>query len=336
MRSFGNSAIQLPRCGLGAMGITSFYASTGDNSAIEAAGVDAICAYAESVAPAPAHVDTALIYAASRPGGRHNEEIVGEAVRRLGRDRFFLATKGSMNPDFSPDSSDAGLRRQLASSLARLGVSHVDLFYEHRRDVNTPIEAVAATFRALRDEGLIRFAGLSECTASELRRAHAVFPITAIQMEYSLQSRSIEASGLLSAARELGVAVVAYSPLGRGMLSSTFATLADLPADDWRVKSMPRLAVDVAAKNLLPGAALKDIAARKGCTPAQLALAWLLSRGDDIFPIPGTKSAARAVENARAADVVLTPQDIAAIEAAVPEAEGDRYENKWGQFEARE
>jgi aryl-alcohol dehydrogenase-like predicted oxidoreductase len=285
------------------------------------------------VAPQLAHIDTAFIYVASRPGGPHNEEVVGAAIKKIGRERVFLATKGGLSASFKPDSSDAGLRGQLAASLARLGVDCVDLFYEHRRDVATPIEDVARTFRALRDEGKIRFAGLSECTPSELRRANAIFPITAIQMEYSLQARGIEAE-LLAVCRELKVACVAYSPLGRGMLSGTFASRADIPAGDFRLKS-PRFSEELAARNFEKAAALKAIAARKGCTTAQLSLAWLLAKGDDIFPIPGTKSAARAVENAGASAVVLSADDVAELEAAVCEAAGDRYEGKHGQFDAR-
>lgn len=146
-KPFANTGEQLPRIGYGAMGITSFYASDGENAVIEASGVDAMVAYANAVAPAKAFIDTAFIYAASRPGGRHNEEVVGDFIKRVGRDRVFLATKGSLNANFTSDSSDAGLRAQLATSLSRLGVSSVDLYYEHRRDVATPIESVMATFK---------------------------------------------------------------------------------------------------------------------------------------------------------------------------------------------
>jgi aryl-alcohol dehydrogenase-like predicted oxidoreductase len=213
--AFGATGVQIARVGFGAMGITSFYAGTPET---EEQGIKAIEAYVAAAAPALAHIDTALIYSNAREGGRHNEEVVGAALKRVGREKVFLATKGSMSMNFEPDSSDAGLRAQLASSLARLGVESVDLFYEHRRDVKTPVEAVAATFKALAAEGKIRFGGLSECTADELRRACAVHPIAAIQMEWSLQSRSVERTGLLAAARELGVAVVAYSPLGLSLI----------------------------------------------------------------------------------------------------------------------
>jgi aryl-alcohol dehydrogenase-like predicted oxidoreductase len=328
-RPFGRSGVEVACVGFGAMGITSFYAGT---SATEEEGIKAIEAYVAAAAPALAHVDTALIYSNARAGGRHNEEVVGEALRRVGRDKVFLATKGSMSEAFVPDSSDAGLRAQLASSLKRLGVDRVDLYYEHRRDVKTPVEQVAATFKALAAEGKIRFAGLSECTADELRRACAVFPITAVQMEMSLQARSVETTGLLAAARELGVAVVAYSPLGRGMLSGTFASRAEVPEGDWRA-SNPRWSAELAPANFAKAAALKAVADRKGCSTAQLALAWLLSKG--AFPIPGTTKAARALENLRAADVKLTPEEVAELEALVPEAAGDRYEGGWGQFEKR-
>jgi aryl-alcohol dehydrogenase-like predicted oxidoreductase len=331
---FGNSQEALPRIGFGAMGITSFYASSLSNDEIEEAGIEAMVKYAEAVSPAKAHIDTALIYIASRLGGRHNEEVVGEAIRRIGRDRVFIATKGSMNPDFSPNSSDSGLRSQLESSLKRLGVSTVDLYYEHRRDLNTPIESVMATFKALKEEGKIRFCGLSECSPSELRAAHAVFPVTAIQMEYSLQSRSIEKE-LLNVAKELGVAVVAYSPLGRGFLSGTFSSRSELDPTDWRL-SQPRFSESLMDANASKASALKSIAEKKKCTTAQLALAWLLHKGgDSIFPIPGTKSAARAIENANSVNIILSHEDLAEIEACVPEAEGDRYEGKWGQFETR-
>lgn len=339
-RVFGNTGEQLPRVCFGAMGITSFYANAAeaDKSAeIEAQGVEALIAFADAVAPAKAHIDTAYLYIASRPGGRHNEEVVGEAIKKIGRERVFLATKGSFTITGTgaemkrvQDSTDAGLRAQLAASLARLGVDSVDLFYEHRRDVNVPIEDVAKTFKTLHAEGKIRFAGLSECTASELRRAHAVFPITCVQMEYSLQSRAIEKE-LIPACRELGVAIVAYSPLGRGMLTATYASADDVPAGDYR-KTAPRFG---AASNFEKALALKALAEKKGCTTAQLALAWLLSRGDDVFPIPGTKHKARVIENLGAADVVLSAEEVAAIDAAVPEGEGERYAGGWGQFERR-
>ena len=327
--AFGSTGVQIARVGFGAMGITSFYAGTLET---EEHGIKAIEAYAAAAAPALAHIDTALIYSNAREGGRHNEEVVGAALKRVGREKVFLATKGSMSMKFEPDSSDAGLRAQLASSLARLGVESVDLYYEHRRDVKTPVEAVAATFKALAAEGKIRFGGLSECTADELRRACAVHPIAAIQMEWSLQSRSVERTGLLAAARELGVAVVAYSPLGRGMLSGTFASRDELAENDWR-RSQPRFSEALAAANLAKAAALKSVAARTQCSTAQLALAWLLTKG--AFPIPGTTHAERAVENVKSGAVALSEEDVKELESLVSEAEGDRYAGKWGQYETR-
>jgi len=333
-RLFGNTEENLPRIGFGAMGITSFYASTDSNEAIEEAGIEAMVKYAKSVSPAKAHIDTALIYIASRPGGRHNEEVVGEAIKRIGREHVFIATKGSMNPDFSPDSSESALRSQIASSLVRLGIDCIDLYYEHRRDIKTPIESVMSTFKALKEEGKIRFCGLSECSPSELRAAHAIFPVTAIQMEYSLQSRSIE-KDLLGVAKELGIAVVAYSPLGRGFLSGTFSSRDQLSSNDWRL-TQPRFSEELMDINASKAASLKLIAERKKGTTAQLALAWLLNKGgDSVFPIPGTKNASRAVENFNAVHVHLSQEELIEIEECIPEAKGDRYTNKWGQYETR-
>lgn len=215
-----------------------------------------------------------------------------------------------------------------------MGVDSVDLYYEHRRDVKTPIESVMQTFRALKEEGKIRFCGLSECSPSELRAAHKVFPVTAIQMEYSLQSRSIEKE-LLSVAKELNVAVVCYSPLGRGLLSGTFTTRDQLAVGDWRL-SQPRFGDSLIDVNASRASTLKSIAEKKKCTTAQLALSWLLHKDrDSLFLIPGTKSSTRAIENVNSVNVVLTEDDMKEIEACVPEAEGDRYEGKWGQFENR-
>ncbi len=331
-RPLGSQGLVVPRIGFGAMGCTAFY--TTDPAAIEA---DALAAIDELVllsAPSPAFIDTAFIYA--HPSGAHNETLVGKAIAKHGRDKFVLATKmGVAFPSFTFDSSPAAIRGQLAESLKRLGTNYVDLYYQHRVDPKTPMETVAATFKELHAEGLIRYAGLSECTPDELRRAHAVFPISAVQLEYSLQSRDIEPA-LLPAARELGVGLVAYSPLGRGLLSGSFSSRADLADGDWRLLQ-PRFSEDRIAANAAKAAALKDIATGLGVTPGQLALAWLLSRGDDVFPIPGTKSAARVRENMEAAGLVdrITPEVAAALEAAVPEADGERYAGMWGTFNLR-
>ncbi len=194
---------------------------------------------------------------------------------------------------------------------------------------------VAETFKQLHAEGKIKYAGLSECTPDELRRAHRVFPISAVQMEYSLQTRDIE-SAIIPACRELGVGIVAYSPLGRGFLSATFAKREDLPANDWR-RTVPRFSEENFAANAAKAAALQELAKRLSCTPAQLALAWLLHRGRDIFPIPGTKSRARLQENWASIALADKITDAVAkeIEAAVPEAVGERYQGMRGTFNQR-
>ena len=216
------------------------------------------------------------------------------------------------------------LRGQLADSLARLGTDYIDLYYMHRMDPSTPIEETMAVLKSLVQEGKIKYVGLSECTPSELRRAHAVHPITAIQMEWSLGSRDIEAD-VVPTARELGVAIVAYSPLCRGFLSAV-DSFESLPEGDRRLQ-MPRFQGEAYQENKRRVQKFFDLAAAKGCTPSQLALAWVHAQGEDVFPIPGTKSSTRIVENAQAVAVLqsLTPEDIQSIVDAAVALEGPRY-----------
>ena len=203
----------------------------------------------------------------------------------------------------------------------------------HRMDPSTPIEETVACLAELVKEGKIKYIGLSECTPTELRRAHAVHPITAIQMEWSLQTRDIEQT-LLPVARELGVGIVPYSPLGRGLLTGKITSLNDLEEKDWR-KTVPRFSEENFNKNADIGTQFADYAKRKGCTGAQLALAWLYAQGDDVFPIPGTKSSQRIAENCGAVKVKLTPEEVKEIESIVPEAIGDRYPGMGGTFNTR-
>lgn len=245
-----------------------------------------------------------------------------------GREKFVIATKFGIGataegvfycgkPDF--------LRNQLTQSLERLGTDYIDLYYMHRMDPTTPIEETVTALKALVEEGKIRYIGLSECTPQELRRAHAIHPISAIQMEWSLQTRDLEES-IVPVARELGVAIVAYSPLGRGFLAD-IAALDSLSESDWR-KQCPRFSGENYEENKRRASKFFEIARRKGCTPAQLALAWVQSRGDDVFPIPGTKSAKRIEENAGAFKVLpLTAEEQAEIEASISVV-GDRYPEK--------
>lgn len=277
-------------------------------------------------------LDTAWIYQSFGAGGGGNftnEELIGKAFQRYGREKFVLATKfGILVTEQGPvpSGTEATIRAQLADSLQRLGTDYIDLYYMHRMDPTTPIEETMRVLKRLVDDGVVRYVGLSECTPEELRRAHAVHPITAIQMEWSLQTRDIEQT-LVPVARELGVAIVAYSPLGRGFLADLTA-FDHLDPGDWR-HSLPRKAdAEAFAANKERVRAFFTLAREeKQCTPAQLALAWVHAQGDDVFPIPGTKTAARVEENAHAVALAarLTTEDIQKISEAALVAQGDRY-----------
>jgi aryl-alcohol dehydrogenase-like predicted oxidoreductase len=230
------SGLRTTKLGLGAMGMSAFYFDASSTPAEHEA--ESLRTLEEAVrlsAPHAAFIDTAFIY--GHPSGATNEELIGKAVASLGRDKFFIATKMGIEFDASGiklDSSPSGIRRQLGISLSRLGVKHIDLYYQHRVDPATPIETVAATMKQLIEEGAIRGYGLSECTPDELRRAHSVHPVAAVQLEYSLSTRGAEKT-VIPVCRELGVGVVAYSPLGRGLLSQSFTKRSDLGEGDWCV-----------------------------------------------------------------------------------------------------
>jgi aryl-alcohol dehydrogenase-like predicted oxidoreductase len=269
-------------------------------------------------------LDTADIY-----GPFTNERLVGRAIRGR-RDEVVLATKfGNVRAE---DGSWVGIngspeyvRRACDASLQRLGVDAIDIYYQHRVDTNVPIEETVGAMVELKQAGKIRHLGLSEASIATIRRAQAVHPITALQTEYSLWSRDPE-DGLLDVCRELGIGFVAYSPLGRGFLTGRYKTLDDLAPDDWR-RNNPRFQGDNFQKNLDIVERVKRVAQRKRCTPAQLALAWLLAQGKDVVPIPGSKRRGRLEENAAAADIQLTREDLQEINALVPPgmAAGSRY-----------
>ena len=258
-------------------------------------------------------------------GNFTNEELVGKALKRYGRDKFVVATKFGIafeNGARIISNSEATIRSQLADSLARLDTDYIDLYYMHRLDTTIPIEDTMRVLKALVEEGKIKYIGLSEVTPQELRRAHAVYPVTAIQMEWSLQTRDIE-DAVVGTARELGVGIVPYSPLGRGFLAD-MASFDHLDEKDFR-RSMPRYSGDNFEENKKRVAQFYEIARNKGCTPAQLALAWLHSKGEDVFPIPGTKSSARIEENARAFSLVpLEEATMTEIETTLAPFLGDR------------
>ncbi len=306
--------------GLGCMGMSAFYGSTD-----EAEGVETI---RRALELGVNFIDTAQLY-----GPLTNELLVGRAVAGR-RDEYVIATKfnrrmddavpGDMSTVGPQDGSAEHVRTSVEGSLGRLGTDYIDLYYQHRVDPNVPIEETVGALAELIAEGKIRHIGLSEAAADTIRRAHAVHPITAVQSEYSLWTRDPE-DDVLPTCRELGIGFVAYSPLGRGFLAGRFSSPDDLDEGDFR-RTGPRFTGDNLKANLRLADKVKEIAAEKGVTPAQLAIAWLLAQGDDIVPIPGTKRRTYLEQNAAAVDVRLTGDDLARIDAELPETAGDRYD----------
>eukprot|EP00299_Pterocystis_sp_00344_P020023 c9869_g1_i2.p1 GENE.c9869_g1_i2~~c9869_g1_i2.p1 ORF type:complete len:332 (+),score=82.78 c9869_g1_i2:2-997(+) len=325
-RKIGSQGLVASAQGLGCMGMTAFY---GTNPFEHEA--QSLATFEKAVELGLNFLDTAWIYQDTATGAI-NEELVGKALKQFGRDKFVVATKFGITIDDDLDSSPPRIREQVEQSLQRLGTTYIDLYYQHRTDNITPIETVAETVKQLIAEGKVKYFGLSECTPSELRRAHAVCPVSAIQMEWSLQTRDLEAE-VVPTARELGVGIIAYSPLGRGLLSRTFKSPTDMNATDCR-KYLPRFK-DHWDTNNAAVSRLEAMAQSKGCSPAQLALAWVHSRGEDVFPIPGTKSPQRLAENVGALSVTLTAEEAKALEDAVPEAAGERYAGMSGTFNTR-
>jgi aryl-alcohol dehydrogenase-like predicted oxidoreductase len=269
-------------------------------------------------------LDTADMY-----GPFTNERLVGRAIKGK-RDRVVLATKfGNVRSEegafLGIEGSPEYVRKACDASLKRLGVDHIDLYYQHRVDLKVPIEETVGAMAELVRQGKVRELGLSEAAPATIRRANAVHPIAALQSEYSLWSRDVE-DQILPTCRELGIGFVAYSPLGRGFLTGRFRRFEDLPADDYR-RNQPRFQGANFQKNLDLVAHLEQVAQQKKCTPSQLALAWLLAQGKDVVPIPGTKRLQYLEENVGALDVTLTPEDLRRIDAIAPQgvAAGQRY-----------
>jgi aryl-alcohol dehydrogenase-like predicted oxidoreductase len=315
-RRLGRDGPRVSAIGLGCMGMSQSYGRPND--------AESLATIHRALELGVSFFDTADIY-----GPFTNEELVGRALRGR-RDEVFLATKCGFVPSAEKgaphvDGSPAHIRAACEASLRRLGVRTIDLYYLHRVDPRTPIEESVRAMAELVSEGKVRFLGLSEVGPGTLRRACAVHPITAVQSEYSLWTRDPE-DGVLPACRELGIALVPFSPLGRGFLSGTVRTLEGLPDDDFR-RGSPRFQDGNLGRNLALTERLAEIARKKGCTPAQLALTWVLAQDGDIVPIPGTKRVRYIEENAAAVDLALSPAERAEIEAAFPKgaAAGERY-----------
>jgi aryl-alcohol dehydrogenase-like predicted oxidoreductase len=308
-------SLETSRIGLGAMSMSDYYTGArGDDR-------EAVRALRRALDLGMAFIDTAEIY-----GPFVNEELVGEAVRGR-RDEAVIATKFGLvshagaGPDVI-DSSPRNVRTAVEGSLRRLGTDHIDLLFQHRVDPATPIEDTVGAMAELVAEGKVRAIGLSEAGLETVRRAHAVHPVAALQIEYSIWSRR-PAEDLLPALRDLGIGTVAYSPLGRGFLTGTIRTREGLDADDFRL-STPRFTDGNLEKNLKFADAVSAVASEVGATPAQVALAWILSKGDDIVPIPGTKRAERVAENAAAASLELSGEQVLRLDSISAPA-GERY-----------
>jgi aryl-alcohol dehydrogenase-like predicted oxidoreductase len=313
-RTLGRDGLDVSALGLGCMGMSEFYGPTDD--------AESIATIHRALSLGITFLDTADMY-----GPHTNEQLVGTAIADR-RDDVVLATKfGIVREDGTRrvDSSPEYARRACEASLRRLGVDHIDLYYMHRRNPDVPIEETVGGMAELVDEGKVRHLGLSEVSADTLRAACAVHPIAALQSEWSLWTRGIEAE-IVPAARELGVGIVPYSPVGRGFLTGRYASIDDLAPDDFRRYS-PRFQGDNLQANLTIVERVREIADDVGCTPVQLALAWLLHQGDDVVPIPGTKRVAYVEENAEAADISLSADHLAALDEAMPVgvAAGQRY-----------
>ncbi|MGA2453570.1 MAG: aldo/keto reductase [Solirubrobacteraceae bacterium] len=319
-RTLGPDGPEVSAIGLGCMGMSAFYGAADEGEALATIhrALELGCNF----------LDTSDMY-----GPHTNERLVGRAIKGR-RDEVFLATKFGIRleagadgtPVRSIDGSPDYVRSACEGSLQRLGVEHIDLYYQHRVDPNTPIEDTVGAMAELVAAGKVRHLGLSEASAQTIRRAHEVHPITAVQSEYSLWTRDVEEQ-ILPTLQELGIALVAYSPLGRGFLSGRFSSPEELDEGDFR-RYGPRFTGENLLENRKLAQRVRELASEKGLTPGQLALAWVLHRGEHVVPIPGTKRVSYLEENLVAADVALSEEEVQRIAEAVPTATGERYDEQ--------